>query len=111
MSKTVTVYNRSQQIFRHLLTPAKDGTSAEWFVLGAGQVGEVPEATWEHWKKSLAKYQLENLIQGGQPKDENQKITAAVDAKNEAERKLAAKEKELENLQAILAKFQADKKR
>ncbi len=111
MSQTVTIYNRSSQIFRHTLSEAKPGVPAEWFVLAAQSAGEVPVAIWEHWQKALSKPQLANLIVGGQPKEDNQKLTEAVDAKNAAEAKLAAKEKELENLQATLAQFQKNAKR
>ena len=106
-TKTVSLYNRSAQIFRHVL-PKEPGQPTEWFVLPAQSQADVPEDIWEHWQKSLAKYQLVNLLVGGSPKDDNQKVTAAVDAKNAAEAKLAAKGKELENLQGLLAKFQAD---
>ena len=111
MSKTVTIYNRSAQIFRHPIAEAVPGVPSEWFVLGAQQAGDVPVAIWEHWKKVLSKPQLDGLIVGGQPKDDNQKLTAAVDEKNEALAKLAAKEKELENLQATLAQFKAQNKK
>ncbi len=106
MSKTITIYNRSQNRFAHKLPDA-----TEHFILAPQSQGEVPVAVWEAWQKALSKHELANLLIGGAPKDDNQKLTAAVDAKNEAEKKLALKEKELENLQALLAKHQADKKK
>lgn len=107
--KTVTIYNKSSQVFRHAL-PRVEGEPQAWFVLPAQSAGEVPDFIWDHWQKSLAKVQLANLIRGGAPADDNQRVTAAVDEKNAALAKLAAKEKELENLQATLAAFQAGQK-
>ena len=65
-------------------------------------------AIWEIWQKALSKHELANLLVGGAPKDDNQKLTAAIDRATEAEKKLAAKEAELDNLQGLLAKMQLD---
>ena len=108
MSKTISIYNRSNHHFKHM-TVSEPGRPAEWFVLAPQSQGDVPVAIWEHWQKALSPHELKNLLVGGAPPaDHNQKVTAAVDAKNAAELKLAAKEKELENLQGLLAKLQAD---
>ncbi len=106
MTNTISIYNRSQNYFKHRLPDAK-----EHFVLAPQSQGEVPLAIWEIWQTALSKHELSNLLVGGAPKDTNQKLTAAVDALSEAEKKLAIKEKELENLQALLTVAQAAQKK
>ena len=113
MSKTIAVYNRSNHIFKHPSVVDKDtGRPVEWFTLPAQSNGDVPEAIWKHWQTALSSHELVHLIVGGAASsDSNQKLTAATDRATTAEKKLADKEKELENLQALLSKYQADKKR
>jgi len=108
MSKTISIYNRSQHFFKHPSYFTENGRPLEWFTLAPQSQGDVPVAIWEHWQKALSKAELVNLLVGGAPKDDNQKLTVAVDRATEAEKKLALKEKELENLQGLIAKLQAD---
>ena len=103
IENTISIYNRSQNWFKHRLPDA-----TEHFVLAPQSQGEVPVVIWEIWQKALSKHELSNLLVGGAPKDDNQKLTAAVDALSESEKKLAAKELELNNLQGLLAKMKAD---